>query len=111
MQGDEAAQRIFERFGRALGMLMADLVNILDFDVYVIGGGVIAAWDAFSRTMFKEMRERSVVYAATTAEDPLAKKEGAAAQVTTSTGKKTLVTPALLGGDAGLFGGARLATM
>lgn len=108
IQGDEAAQRIFRRFGRALGMLLADLVNVLNLNMYVIGGGVVSAWDAFAPVMFEEMRERSLVYAATTPEDPLGRKEGAAALVVTSTRKKTIVTRALLGSDAGLFGGARL---
>jgi len=108
IQGDETAQRIFRRFGRALGMLLADLVNVLNLDMYVIGGGVASAWDAFAPVMFEELRERSLVYAATTPEDPLGKKEGASAQVATSTRKKTVITRALLGSDAGLYGGARL---
>ncbi|PYX76192.1 MAG: hypothetical protein DMG78_02150 [Acidobacteria bacterium] len=45
LQGDAAAQRIFQRFGEVLGILLADLVNVLDLDMYVIGGGVVSAWD------------------------------------------------------------------
>src|SRR5437763_16688632 len=55
IQGHEDAQRIFHRFGVSLGMLMADLVNILNLDIFVIGGGVISAWDAFAPAMFAEM--------------------------------------------------------
>jgi len=102
MQGDAAAQRIFRSFGRALGMMLADIVNVLNLDMYVLGGGVAAGWDAFAPAMFEELRSRSVVYAATAPADPLAKKEGA------SEGKKTIITRAILGGDAGLFGAARL---
>jgi glucokinase len=108
IQGDEDAQRIFRRFGRALGMLLADLVNVLNLDMYVIGGGVVSAWDAFAPVMFEELRERSLVYAATTPEDPLGKRVGASAQVVTSTRKKTIITRALLGSDAGLYGAARM---
>jgi glucokinase len=108
IQGDEHAQRIFRRFGTALGMLLADLVNVLNLDMYVIGGGVVSAWDAFAPAMFEELRTRSLVYAATTPEDPLGKREGAAAQVVTSTRRKTVITQALLGSDAGLYGAARI---
>lgn len=38
LQGNEDAQRIFRRFGVALGMLLADLVNVLNLDMFVIGG-------------------------------------------------------------------------
>jgi len=111
LQGDPDAQRIFQRFGEALGILLADLVNILDLDMFVIGGGVVSAWDAFAPKMFAELRERSLVYAASAPEDPLAKKEGASAQIANYTRRKTIITRALLGGDAGLYGAARLPIM
>jgi len=53
--------------------------------------------------MFDVVRERSCVYAATAPADPLA-----AAKSRKSTGRQTIITPALLGSDAGLYGGARL---
>ena len=108
IQGDAAAQRIFQRFGQALGILMADLVNILDLDMFVIGGGVVSAWDAFAPKMFAELRERSLVYAASAPDEPKGKKEGASAQIANYTRKKTIITQALLGSDAGLYGAARL---
>ncbi len=111
LQGDENAKRIFRRFGRYLGILLAGLVNTLNLDMHVIGGGVASAWDAFAPTMFEEMRERSLVYAATAPADPLGKDEGAAAQVESRTARKTIVTRALLGSDAGLYGAARTPLM
>jgi glucokinase len=102
MQGDEAAQRIYERFGRALGMMLADIVNVLNLGMYVIGGGVSSAWDAFSPAMFKELRERSTIYMATAPESPESAVPSAA------TRGKTIIARALLGSDAGLYGGARL---
>jgi glucokinase len=108
IQGNGDAQRIFHRFGQALGMLLADLVNILDLDMFVIGGGVVSAWDAFAPKMFSELRERSLVYAASAPEDPGGKKEGATAQIESYTTRKTIITQALLGSDAGLYGAARL---
>lgn len=108
LQGNVDAQRIFQRFGEALGILMADLVNILDLDMFVIGGGVVSAWDAFAPRMFAELRERSLVYAASAPDDPPGKKEGASAQIANYSRKKTIITQALLGSDAGLYGAARL---
>jgi hypothetical protein len=69
---------------------------------------VVSAWDAFAPRMFAELRERSLVYAASAPADPQAKKEGASAQITNYTKKKTIITQALLGSDAGLYGAARI---
>jgi len=54
------------------------------------------------------LRERSMVYAATAPADPLASTSGASANVEATGGRKTIITRALLGSDAGLFGAARL---
>jgi glucokinase len=107
MQGDEAAQRIFHRFGRYLGIMLAGLINVLNLEMFVIGGGVSSAWDAFAPRMFEELRERSLIYAATAPEDPLGKQQGAISKIETSP-KKTIITRALLGSDAGLYGAARV---
>ena len=108
LQGNEDAQRIFRRFGVALGILLAGLINVLNIEMFVIGGGVVSAWDAFAPPMFAELRDRSLVYAATAPEDSSAKKEGASAQIAAYTRKKTIITRALLGSDAGLYGAARI---
>lgn len=114
IQGDEHARRIFRSFGRYLGILLAGLVNILNLDMFVIGGGVSSAWDAFAPNMFEELRERCMVYAATAPANPLEvgraqQREGASLQTTSSTERKTIITRALLGSDAGLYGAARVA--
>jgi glucokinase len=114
IQGDEHARRIFRSFGRYLGILLADLINVLNLDMFVIGGGVSSAWDAYAPNMFEELRERSLVYAATAPADPLRTdflgEEGAAARTESRSERKTIITRALLGSDAGLYGAARLAT-
>ena len=97
--GDPDAQRVFAKVGWALGIVLADLVNGLNLPMYVIGGGAESAWDAFAPTMFAELRARSVVYLQS---DP----EKAAIS-----GRKTLITRAVLGSDAGLLGAARLPLM
>jgi glucokinase len=108
IQGDEDARRIFRRVGRALGIGLSDLVNALNLPMYVVGGGVSSAWESFSPSIFEELRQRSMVYAATAPSDPLANGQGAAAHVTPGPGHKTIITRALLGSDAGLYGAARL---
>jgi glucokinase len=116
IEGDEHARRIFRSFGRYLGILLADLVNVLNLDMFVLAGGVSSAWDAFAPKMFEELRERSLVYAATAPSDPmssdaLGKEGGATAQTESRTERKTIITRALLGGDAGLYGAARAAVL
>jgi glucokinase len=107
IQGDEEARKIFRRVGRALGAALASLVNALNLPMYVIGGGVSSAWDAFSPAIFEELRQRSLVYAATAQVDN-AGDQGASAQVEPGAPTRTIITRALLGSDAGLFGAARL---
>ncbi len=43
--GDEAARALFARLGCWLGIGIASLVNLFDFELIVIGGGVAAAGD------------------------------------------------------------------
>ena len=108
IQGDESARRIFRHVGRSLGIVLAALVNSLNLPIYVIGGGVSSAWDAFSPSIFEELRQRSMVYAATAPSDPLSDATGASAKVDPGAGRKTIIARALLGSDAGLYGAARL---
>ena len=96
IQGDHAAHDIFNTVGKSIGIAVANMVNAMNFPIYVIGGGVSSAWDAYSPAMFEEIRSRSFIYRVTA---PEVVKPGA---------KKTIVTRALLGSDAGLFGAARL---
>jgi glucokinase len=106
LQGDEPARRIFRSFGRYLGLLLAGLVNVLNLEMYVIGGGVSSAWEAFAPTMFEELRERSIVYAATAPPDPL-KSSSSGSTIE----RKTIITRAVLGSDAGLYGAARVSML
>jgi glucokinase len=108
IQGDGGARRIFRRAGRALGIALATLINGLNLEMYVVGGGVSSAWEAFSPSVFEELRQRSMVWAATAPADPLASPSGASAMVEAGGAQKTIVTRALLGSDAGLYGAARL---
>ena len=109
--GDLDARRIFQTVGWALGILLADLVNVLNLEMFVIGGGVSRAWDAFAPRMFEELRQRSVVYAATVpfdlGKDNVFSRE-TADQSERDAERRTIITQARLGGDAGLYGATRL---
>ena len=60
MRGDAVAKQVFERVGRALGLAIANMVNALNLPLFVIGGGVSSAWDAFSPALFDEVRQTVV---------------------------------------------------
>ena len=94
-QGDRPAQEVYKIAGRALGVVLAGLINLLNLPVYVVGGGVADAWEAFAPAMMDEVGKRSFVYRATAPDSK-------------APGRKTVVTRALLGSDAGLVGAARL---
>src|SRR5260370_24855627 len=65
LQGDDAARHIFRSVGRSLGLLLGDLINIFNFPMYVIGGGVASAWEEFLTPLFEELPVRSYIYKAT----------------------------------------------
>ena len=105
LQGDEPARQIFRIVGQSLGIALANVINIFNLPMYVIGGGVANAWDTFAPAMFETVRSYSYIYRVT------APPEGALNQPQSSGAKPekhTIVTQAVLGSDAGLFGAARL---
>jgi glucokinase len=105
-EGDEPAREVFHRVGTALGIAVAGLINVFNLPMYVIGGGVASAWDAFAPTMVETAKKHSYIYRLTAA--PAAwhtQSENRA----TAAHKKTVITRAILGSDAGLIGAARLA--
>lgn len=109
LQGDRPAIEIFRKMGWALGVLLADMVNAFNLHMYVIGGGVSAAWPSFSPALFDEIFARCMVYAATAPDEVRGTRAGASADLRPlPSGKKTIITRALLGSDAGLYGAARL---
>ncbi len=84
--GNERALAIFVSMGRALGIALANLINIFNFPLLLISGGPLPAWDFFAPAMFTEVRRRSFTFSHTA----------------------TKIEKATLGGDAGLFGAAFL---
>jgi glucokinase len=94
-RGDPDVQAIFAETGRALGIGLAGLINILNLPLYVIGGGVANSWDLFAPSMFAELERRSYVYALTAPGRPASGG---------MPGGGTQVLPAKLGAEAGLLG-------
>jgi glucokinase len=57
--GDPRALRVFEETGRYLGIACANLVNLLNPEVLVIGGGVMASGDLLLRSAREEVHRRA----------------------------------------------------
>jgi glucokinase len=84
--GDPKAQRIFETMGVALGIAIATIINLFNFPLYLLSGGVLAGWDQFAPAMLAEIKWRSFTYRSV----------------------NTRIEKALLGNEAGLIGAAYL---
>jgi glucokinase len=84
--GNERAVQVFASMGRALGIALANLVNIFNFPLYLLSGGVLHAWDLFAPSMLAEVKKRSFTYSRTNAR----------------------IEKAILGDEAGLYGAAYL---
>jgi len=85
-QGNPLALMVFHHMGTALGLALATLINIFNFPLYLLSGGVLPAWKFFAPVMLAEIEKRSFTYRHT----------------------KTRVEPATLGNQAGLYGAAYL---
>lgn len=96
--------------GRALGICIANLVNAFNLPMYVVGGGIASAWEAFSPFMFEELRQRSLIYAATAARSLPASDDTSRSEASDGP-TRTIVTRALLGSDAELYGAAQMPMM
>jgi len=59
IQGDTAALATFEVSGRFLGIACANLINLLNLESIVIGGGVMASSDLLLRSAADEVRRRA----------------------------------------------------
>ena len=86
LDGNEKAKMIFQQMGWALGIGLANLINIFNYPLFLLSGGMLPAWDAFAPTMMEEIRKRSFTFRNT----------------------DTRVERATLGNQAGLIGAAYL---
>jgi glucokinase len=60
MEGDPDALRVFERYGRMLGIGIAGYVNVFEPERFVIGGGLSRAADAFLDVARREAEARAL---------------------------------------------------
>lgn len=86
-EGDELAIEVFRRMGVYLGIGLASLINVLNPEVVVIGGGLSNGWDLFEKHMHQQVLERAFPIPA----------------------RRVKIVRAQCGDDAGLLGAARLA--
>jgi glucokinase len=57
--GDRLALEVFQTAGRYLGIAMASMINVLNPEMIVVGGGVSAAWDLFGERARDEVLKRA----------------------------------------------------
>ena len=85
--GDELALEVFRQMGFYLGVALTSLLNVLNPEIIVIGGGASAGWELFAPSMHETIRQRA--YGGSTIRAKIVRGE--------------------LGDDAGILGAARLA--
>lgn len=56
-RGDVLAQRTFEELGKIFGIALANIVNILDPEVFVVGGGVAESAELYFPQMKKSLKK------------------------------------------------------
>jgi glucokinase len=86
VEGNDLARTIFRSMGEALGVALANLINIFNFPLYLLSGGPLPAWDYFAPAMLEEVSRRSFTYRHSS----------------------TRIEKATLGNEAGLYGAAYL---
>jgi len=86
-KGDELAIEVFRRMGVYLGIGLASLINVLDPEIVIIGGGLANGWELFEQHMHQQIIERAFPIPA----------------------RCVKIVRAQCGDDAGLLGAARLA--
>lgn len=55
-KGDKKARKVFEEYGRYLGIGLSNIINVLDPEVIVIGGGISKAHKFFMPSLKKEIQ-------------------------------------------------------
>ena len=85
--GDEDSVRIWNDFGKNLGVGISVFVNILNVNTVVVGGGLSNAWELFREETEREAEKRAVE----------------------ASGKNLRIKKAVLGEDAGVLGACHLA--
>ena len=85
--GDTLCTEVFRKAGSYLGIALSGLINVLNPEVIVIGGGVSEGWELFIDHVRAEIKKRAFKQPA----------------------ERAKIVRAALGGDAGIIGAAHLA--
>jgi glucokinase len=85
--GDELALEVFRQMGMYLGIGLASLINLLNPEIIVIGGGLANGWELFEKPMQQQVTERAFPIPAASVK----------------------IVRAQCGDDAGLLGAAKVA--
>lgn len=85
--GGDVALSVMGEMGRFLGIGIANLINIFNPEMIVIGGGVKEAWSLFIDAAVREIKARAFAYPA----------------------ERTRIVPSVLGDDAGMIGAGSVA--
>ncbi len=59
LDGDNLSREVLREAGHFLGIGIANLINILDLEAVIIGGGLIGAWDMLLEELTKEVNKRA----------------------------------------------------
>ena len=59
LDGDNLSREVFRDLGQFLGIGIANLMNILDLEAIIIGGGLLGAWDLYIEKLNKEASKRA----------------------------------------------------
>ena len=84
--GDAVAKQIFEIMGKRIGMGLTSVVNLLNPEKIIVGGGVAECGDLLLEPIRRTIKERAMVVA----------------------GEAVKVVPAMLGNSAGVIGASML---
>ena len=84
--GDGPSREIYKKYGFWLGVGIANVVNVVNPEIVVVGGSLVKAWDLFEAEMHRTAKK----------------------YIVSSLAKKTKIVRAKLGDDAGALGAAYL---
>lgn len=87
LKGDKDSRKIFNHLGENLGAGIASIVNILDIERIIVGGGLSGAWKIFQASL----------------------RRGVQKHIYPTTAGKIRLVKAQLGNDAGILGSAKAA--
>lgn len=59
--GNSFSKRLWEEFGKALGIGISSLTNLLNVEIVVIGGGIANAWQMFIPSTKKAVKENTLI--------------------------------------------------